>query len=56
MITRHNLRMGKSIAIGLWLLTVGILLSACGSSDADSAAPVEPDPGRPTFIMFFTDP
>ena len=54
--TRDNGHTGKPIAIGLWVLVVGLLLSACGSSDEGAAGPVEPDPDRPTFITFYTDP
>jgi hypothetical protein len=35
------------------LLLAAIPLAACGSGQTD---PVAPDPERPTFILFFTDP
>jgi hypothetical protein len=46
----------KGIISLSWLLVVVFLLSGCGSSGEAAALPVEPDPDRPTFILFFTDP
>jgi hypothetical protein len=37
-------------------LLLALLLAACGSSDVGATAPITPDPERPTFIFFFTDP
>lgn len=52
---RHGVSRG--IAAGLWFLwLVALVLSACGPTQADSKTPVTPDPQRPTFIFFFTDP
>ncbi len=56
MSARSNRRTPKPFTLGLWSLIVALLLSACSSSGEVTDAPVKPDPERPTFIMFFTDP
>jgi hypothetical protein len=48
--------MSYRIAATLGFLVLTLVLPACGSSGANDTAPVTPDPERPTFIFFFTDP
>lgn len=48
--------MNYRIAAVLGFLVLALVLSACGSSGANDMASITPDPERPTFIFFFTDP
>jgi len=48
--------MSYRIAAILAFLVLALVLAACGSSGAGATAPIAPDPERPTFIFFFTDP
>jgi hypothetical protein len=48
--------MRSKTTIGLWLVTFALALSACGSANGITAGLITPDPERPTFILFFTDP